>query len=98
MILLSFFLILSLGFIVLLITYAFKKIRESKLAILSTIGLSDTDRAIMRWQEKNPYGSIYDPDFQELLKCHIGAYLIWKFYHPYCNDNDYLDRLDSAVV
>lgn len=98
MILLSFFLTLSLGFIVLLISYVLKKIRESKLIILSTIGLSDTDRAIMKWQEKNPYGSMYDPDFQELLRCHIGAYLIWKHYHPYSSDNGYLDYLDSAVV
>lgn len=98
MILLLSFLILSIGFIVLLITYTFKKIRESKLVTLSTIGLSDTDRAIMKWQDENPYGSIYDPDFQELLKCHIGAYLIWKLYHPYCKDDGYLDYLDSAVV
>lgn len=98
MILLSVFLTLCIGFIVLLVKYAIKNIHKSKLAVLSTKGLSDTDRAIRDWEDKNPYGSIYDPDFQELLKCHIGAYLIWKLYHPYCDDDGSLEYLDSYVV
>ncbi|MBM2817553.1 MAG: hypothetical protein HW401_143 [Parcubacteria group bacterium] len=98
MILLITFIILCFGFMVLLVKYTIKSIRESKLAFLSTKGLSDTDRAMMEWQDKNPYGSVYDPDFQDLLKCNIGAYLIWKAYHPYCSDDGSLERLDSYVV
>ena len=98
MILLSLFLILCFSFVVLLIVYALKSIRESKFAVLSTRGLCDTEKAMREWSDKNPYGSIYDPDFQDLLKCHIGAYLIWKLYHPYCNDDDSLERLDSYIV
>lgn len=98
MILLSVFIILCVGLIVLFVKYAIKSIRESRLAMLSTVGLCDTDKAMMDWEDKNPYGSYYDPDFQELLQSHIGAYLIWKLYHPYCNDDDSLERLDSYVV
>lgn len=98
MILLSVFIILCVGVIVLLVMYAVKNIRESRLATLSTVGLCDTEKAMREWHDKNPYGSIYDPDFQSLLQSHIGAYLIWKIYHPYCKDNDSLDRLDSYVV
>jgi hypothetical protein len=98
MILLITFIILCLGLVVLFVIYTIKSIRESRLAVLSTKGLCDTDDAMRKWHDKNPYGSVYDPDFQDLLKCHIGACLIWKIYHPYCSDDDSLDRLDYYVV
>ena len=59
----------------------------------------NTTKKVRDWEEDNPFIPKSDPEYQELLRIMIGAYMLWLDSHPHYDGRESLqllvDRLED---